>query len=110
MYGTACKEFSFEKYLSSNKDSSGVVTFSHGVNNINDLLTLAKEFLKCIRSSLNNDLQNILDVLIRRIVDASDTPEKEFIWKDTEAFINGIIPNDWKFGAYANNGLDYVFI
>lgn len=45
-----------------------------------------------------------------KIADASDITEKEFIWKYTEAFINGIIPNDWKFGAYANNGLDYVFI
>lgn len=65
-YGVECEEFSFDNYLASNQDSSGAVVFSHGTDDVDDLLTLMKEFLECIRPSLRESLQNALDMLLFR--------------------------------------------
>ncbi len=112
-YGVECKAFSFDSYLASNQAPSGVVVFSHGTDDIDDLLVLMKEFLECIRPSLRESLQEALDMLVKRIckyVDSSDLPAKQCVWRCAEIFLNGVTPMGWKFGAYANNGLDYVFI
>lgn len=112
-YGVECKEFSFNNYLASNQDSSGAVVFSHGTDDIDDLLALMKEFLECIKPSLRESLQDALDMLIKRIdkyAETEDTQTKQCIWRCAETFLNGVTPMGWKFGAFANNGLDYVFI
>ena len=112
-YGVECKEFSFNNYLASNQDSSGAVVFSHGTDDIDDLLTLMKEFLECIRPSLRESLQDALDMLIKRIdkyAETEDVQTKQCVWRCAETFLNDATPMGWKFGAFANNGLDYVFI
>lgn len=112
-YGVECKEFSFEQYLASNQDASGAVVFSHGTDDVNDLLELMKEFLECIRPSLRQSIQDALDMLVKRIdkyANSDDVETKRCIWRCAETFINGVTPMGWKFGAFANNGLDFVFI
>lgn len=112
-YGVECEEFSFDNYLASNQDSSGAVVFSHGTDDVDDLLALMKEFLECIRPSLRESLQNALDMLLKRIdkyTDSNDVQTKQCIWRCAETFLNGVTPMGWKFGTFANNGLDYVFI
>ena len=112
-YGVECKEFSFAQYLASNQDDSGAVVFSHGTDSVDDLLALMKEFLECIRPSLRVALQEALDMIVRRIdkyTDSDDMLTKECVWRCAETFLNGVTPMGWKFGAFANNGLDYVFI
>lgn len=112
-YGVECKEFSFAQYLASNQDDSGAVVFSHGTDSVDDLLVLMKEFLECIRPSLRVALQEALDMIVRRIdkyADSDDMQTKECVWRCAETFLNGVTPMGWKFGAFANNGLDYVFI
>lgn len=112
-YGVECKEFSFEHYLASNQDKSGVVVFSHGTDDVDDLLELMKEFLECIRPSLREAIQDALDMLLKRIdkySESDDVQTKQCIWRCAETFLNGVTPMGWKFGAFANNGLDYVFI
>ena len=112
-YGVECKKFSFDDYFTANKDSYGVVTFSHGTDDIDDLLTLMKEFLECIKQSTDDVFKSKLETLIKGIdnyIDTKETDRKSNIWKGAEAFLNDIIPPEWKFGAFANNGLDYVFV
>lgn len=112
-YGVECKEFSFEKYLDANQDSSGVVYFSRGTDNVDDLLMLMKEFLECIRPSLREALQDALDMTMSRIDKYLDTEEQQTklcVWRCAETFLNGVTPIGWKFGPYANDGLDYVFV
>lgn len=112
-YGVECKEFSFEQYLASNQNDSGEVVFSHGTDSVDDLLELMKEFLECVRPSLRVALQDALDMLVRRIdkyTDSDDMQTKQCVWRCAETFLNGVTPMGWKFGAFANNGLDYVFI
>jgi len=112
-YGVECAEFSFKDYLNTNGDPNGLVYFSYGTDDLDDLLTLAKEFLECIRPSLRSSLQDALDSLIRRIdkylpEDAEET--KSCIWRCIQTFIDGVTPMGWKFGLYAGNETDYVFI
>lgn len=112
-YGVECKEFSFEQYLASNQNDFGEVVFSHGTDSVDDLLELMKEFLECIRPSLREALQDALDILVRRIDkynDSDDMQTKLCVWRCAETFLNGVTPMGWKFGAFANNGLDYVFV
>ena len=112
-YGVECKEFSFERYLASNQDNTGAVVFSHGTDSVDDLLELMKEFLECIRPSLREALQDALDMLVKRIdkyAESDDEQTKQCIWHCAETFLNGVTPMGWKFGAFANNGLDYVFV
>ena len=47
---------------------------------------------------------------IDNYIDTKETDMKNSIWKEAEAFLNDIIPPGWRFGAFANNGLDYVFV
>lgn len=111
-YGVESKEFSFKKYLDANQDSSGLVYFSHGTDSVDDLLELMKEFLECIRPSLREAVQEALDALIRRIDKYADTDNesaKQCVWRCSEVFLNGVIPLGWQFGAFANDGIDYVF-
>lgn len=87
--------------------------FSHGTDDVDDLLVLMKEFLECIRPSLRESLQDALDMLVRRIdkyAETDDLQTKQCVWRCAETFLNGVTPMGWKFGAFANNGLDYVFI
>lgn len=112
-YGVECKKFSFDNYLASNQDASGEVVFSHGTDDVDDLLVLMKEFLECIRPSLRESLQDALDMMLRRIdkyAETDDLQTKQCVWRCAETFLNGVTPMGWKFGAFANNGLDYVFI
>lgn len=112
-YGVECKEFSFDNYFASNQDTSGAVVFSHGTDDVDDLLVLMKEFLECIRPSLRESLQDALDMLVKRIdkyAGTDDIQTKQCVWRCAETFLNGVTPMGWKFGAFANNGLDYVFI
>lgn len=112
-YGVESKEFSFDNYLASNQDASGAVVFSHGTDNVDDLLVLMKEFLECIKPSLRESMQDALDMLVRRInkyAETDDLQTKQCVWRCAETFLNGVTPMGWKFGAFANSGLDYVFI
>lgn len=112
-YGVEPKEFSFEHYLAANQCSDGLIYFSHGTDNIDDLLSLMKEFMECIRPSLRESLQDALDAVVRRIdkyLQSDETENKQCVWRCCVVFINGVTPLGWKFGAFANNGLDYVFI
>ena len=112
-FGVECKEFDFDDYFTANKDAFGMVTFSHGTDDIDDLLTLMKEFLECIMQSIDDTLKPKLETIIQEIdnyIDTKETDIKSNIWKDVEVFLNDIIPPGWKFGEFANNGLDYVFI
>lgn len=112
-YGVECKEFSFDNYLASNQDASGAVVFSHGTDDVDDLLVLMKEFLECIKPSLRESMQDALDMLVRRInkyAETDDLQTKQCVWRCAETFLNGVTPMGWKFGAFANSGLDYVFI
>lgn len=43
-YGIECTEFSFEECLAANRNSIGAVGFSHGTNDVDDLLALMKDF------------------------------------------------------------------
>lgn len=111
-YGVEMKEFSFEEYLSSNQ-YDGKVYFSHGTDEVDDLLTLMKEFMECIRPSLRESLQDALDTVVRRIdkyLGTTQTDKKEAVWRCCVVFINGVLPMGWKFGAYENEGIDYVFV
>ena len=108
-----CNKFDFDDYLTANKDSYGVVMFSHGTDDIDDLLTLMKEFLEYIKQSIDDALKSKLETLVQGIdnyIDTKETDMKSNIWKEAETFLNDIIPPGWKFGAFANNGLDYVFV
>ena len=110
-YGVEPKEFSFEEYLSANQDK-GFVYFSHGTDDVNDLLMLMKEFMECIRPSLREALKIALDTVLRRIdkyLDTDETETKQAVWRCCVVFINGVLPMGWEFGAFANDGLDYVF-
>ncbi len=112
-FGVECKKFDFDKYFTANADSFGAVTFSHGTDDIDDLLTLMKEFLEYIKQSIDDALKSKLETLVQGIdnyIDTKETDMKSNIWKEAETFLNDIIPPGWKFGAFANNGLDYVFV
>ena len=112
-FGVECKKFDFDNYFTANKDAFGMVTFSHGTDDIDDLLTLMKEFLECIKQSIYDAFKTKLETLIQEIdnyIDTKETDMKNRIWKEAEAFLNDIIPPGWRFGAFANNGLDYVFV
>lgn len=112
-FGVECKKFDFDDYFTANKDTYGVVTFSHGTDDIDDLIILMKEFLECIKQSIDGVLKPKLVTLVQGIdnyIDTKETDMKSNIWKDAKAFLNDIIPPGWKFGAFTNNGLDYVFV
>lgn len=112
-FGVECKKFDFDNYFTANKDAYGVITFSHGTDDIDDLLTLMKEFLECIKQSIDDVFKPKLETIVQGIdnyIDTKETDMKSNIFKDAETFLNDIIPPGWKFGAFANNGLDYVFI
>lgn len=112
-YGIECENFSFKDYFESNANKDGHVVFSHGTEDPSDLLELAAEFLKCVRPALRTTIQEAADGMIRRIktaLESGDEDRMKAAWNCVPCFINGIIPCGWKFGNFANNGLDYVFV
>ena len=112
-FGVECKKFDFDNYFTANKDAFGMVTFSHGTDDIDALLTLMKEFLECIKQSIDDAFKTKLETLIQELdnyIDTKENDRKSKIWKEAEAFLNDIIPPGWRFGTFANNGLDYVFV
>lgn len=112
-YGIESIEFSFPDYLKYNQDKDGYVYFSHGTDDLNDLLELSKEFLECVRPVQREAIQIELDRLVKRIekyLPTDDMKAKQSVWSCVITFINGITPIGWQFGPFANNRLDYVFI
>lgn len=111
-YGIESVEFSFPDYLKHNQDKDGYVYFSHGTDDVNDLLELSKEFLECVRPVQREAIQMALDQLVRRIekyLPTDDDKAKQSAWSCVITFINGITPMGWQFGPFTNDGLDYIF-
>lgn len=112
-YGIECRIFSFKDYFECNANKDGHVLFSHGTEDPSDLLELAAEFLEYVRPDLRKTIQEAGDGMIRRIkaaIESGDETRMRATWNCVPCFINGIIPFGWKFGNFANNGLDYVFV
>lgn len=111
-YGIESTKFLSSDYLNRNQDKDGYVYFSHGTDDLNDLLELSKEFLECVRSVQREATQSELNRLIKRIekyLPTDDMKAKQSVWSCVITVINGITPIGWQFGPFTNDGLDYVF-
>lgn len=112
-YGLEIAEFNFDRYLKNRVDKNGEVLFSHGTDDLDDLLDLAEEFLVFAKTGLRKTECDGADMVIRRIKKCRE-PEHESLkkktWDACVSYLNLISPFKWKFGNFSNGGLDYVFV
>ncbi len=113
-YGIEFRDgFTIENYLKSNVDETGFVCFSHGTNDLDDLLFLALELFEVSKISVGIGIRSSMDDLeigIRAMLNCDDEKDKWKMWRTVSVFISDITPNGWIFGRYRNNGLDYGFV
>lgn len=114
VYGLELTEFDFDRYLENRVDENGEVLFSHGTDDVNVLLDLAEEFLYFASQggTLRQTMKDGAEMMVRKIKGAKESKnqlQKQTTFGACIRYIDAITPFGWKFGAFANNGLDYVF-
>ena len=81
---------------------------------MNVLLDLAEEFLYFASQggTLRQTMKDGAEMMVRKIKGAKESKnqlQKQTTFGACIRYIDAITPFGWKFGAFANNGLDYVF-
>ena len=114
VYGLEKTEFDFDSYLENRVNEDGNVLFSHGTEDPDLLLDIAEEFLNFASQggTLRQTMKDGAAMMVRRIKEAKKSDNvlvKKTMFGACIRYIDAITPFGWKFGAFANNGLDYVF-
>lgn len=113
-YGYEIEEFDFDRYFENRIDENGNVLFSHGTDDVDSLLDISEEFLYFASQggTLRQTMKDGAAMMVRRIRDSKASGnelQKKATFGACIRYIEAITPFGWRFGAFDNNGLDYVF-
>ena len=113
-YGIELTEFDFDRYLKNRADENGDVLFSHGTDDVDVLLDITEEFLFFASQggTLRQTMKDGAAMMVKRIQEAKKSGnelQKKTTFGACIRYIDSIAPFGWRFGAFANDGLDYVF-
>lgn len=106
-----CGCFTFEDYFSSNANEKGQILFSHGTEDVKDLLALAVDFFEVTKVTQGEDRQSALAVVEKCIetgIKHMKEPELSGLWLLSQMCIDAMIPDGWQFGRL-EGGIDYGF-